>query len=185
MTTIRSCGQPSATARSRSAYCRLVLSVFSSTWRKVLWRMYRYAWRWRCVASIFDLVVHLESHDVDLLWHPRAISASKYTTSFPKPSGGFPFSWSCMDLRRRRHQRRPRLHPIWKAGRQEQSEAARRDHGQLAGGLRTQRLGRERQFVGGLNDGHGRRWAPFFRRRSSAHSTLRRWTLRPNSTSTN
>ena len=38
MTTMRSSGQPSATARSRSWYCRRVLSVFSNTWRKVLWR---------------------------------------------------------------------------------------------------------------------------------------------------
>ena len=34
-------GQPRAMARSRSAYWRLVLSVFSNTWRKVLWRTYR------------------------------------------------------------------------------------------------------------------------------------------------
>src|SRR2546427_8909993 len=40
-TTTRSSGQPRATARSRSAYWRLVLSVFSSTWRNVLWRTYR------------------------------------------------------------------------------------------------------------------------------------------------
>ena len=38
MTCTRSIGQPSATARSRSAYCRLVLSVFSNTWRSDDWR---------------------------------------------------------------------------------------------------------------------------------------------------
>jgi len=31
----RSWGQPNATARWRSAYCRAVLSVFSKTWRSV------------------------------------------------------------------------------------------------------------------------------------------------------
>ena len=41
MTTMRSRPQPSATARSRSAYWRCVLSVFSRTWRSVLWRTYR------------------------------------------------------------------------------------------------------------------------------------------------
>ena len=35
MTMTRSSGQPSATARWRSAYWRLVLSVFSNTWRSV------------------------------------------------------------------------------------------------------------------------------------------------------
>ena len=35
MTTTRSVGQPNATARSRNAYCRIVLSVFSNTWRTV------------------------------------------------------------------------------------------------------------------------------------------------------
>src|SRR5215472_9265828 len=39
VTTTRSRGQPRATARSLSAYWRLVLSVFSKTWRRVLWRM--------------------------------------------------------------------------------------------------------------------------------------------------
>ena len=53
MTTIRSSGQPSATARSRSAYWRRVLSVFSNTWRSVDWRTYRYAMRDRCAAVVF------------------------------------------------------------------------------------------------------------------------------------
>jgi hypothetical protein len=34
----RSAGQPDAMARSRSAYCRCVLSPFSATWRSVDWR---------------------------------------------------------------------------------------------------------------------------------------------------
>ena len=47
MTTTSSSGQPSATARWRSAYWRFVLSVFSKTWRSVDWRTYRYALRRR------------------------------------------------------------------------------------------------------------------------------------------
>ena len=38
ITTTLSPGQPSATARSRKAYWRAVLSVFSNTWRRVDWR---------------------------------------------------------------------------------------------------------------------------------------------------
>ena len=38
MTWILSIGQPSAAARSRRAYCRFVLSVFSITWRSDDWR---------------------------------------------------------------------------------------------------------------------------------------------------
>ncbi len=38
---MRSSGQPSVTARRRSAYWRWVLSVFSKTCRSEDWRMYR------------------------------------------------------------------------------------------------------------------------------------------------
>ncbi len=39
MVMIRSSAQPSATARSRNAYCRFVLSVFWNICRSVDWRM--------------------------------------------------------------------------------------------------------------------------------------------------
>lgn len=53
ITCTRSIGQPRATARSRSAYWRLVLSVFSNTWRSDDWRTYRNASRRRWSAPIF------------------------------------------------------------------------------------------------------------------------------------
>ena len=56
MTTTRSMGQPRATARSRSAYCRVVLSVFSNTCRRVDCRTYKYA-----VRDKWDAVILCET----------------------------------------------------------------------------------------------------------------------------
>src|SRR6266567_892672 len=54
ITTICCASHPKAAARSRIAYCRFVLSVFSKTCRRVDCRTYRYALRARCSGRTFS-----------------------------------------------------------------------------------------------------------------------------------